>query len=74
MGNVSKMAEIDKIYLFLNGLNKHIKEHVGTTEPINLENAINTAQTFETYHSDENFKTVKVKNAKVIVANQAFEA
>ena len=47
------MAEIDKIYLFLNGLNKHIKEYVGTTEPITLENAINSAQTFAAYHSDE---------------------
>jgi len=65
MGNISKMAEIDKIYLFLNGLNKHIKEYVGTTEPITLENAINSAQTFAAYHSEDNVKTVMVSNAKV---------
>ena len=65
MGNVSKMAEIDKIYLFLNGLNRQIKEHVGTTEPITLEEAINTAQTFAAYHYDDNFKSVTVSNAKM---------
>jgi hypothetical protein len=65
MGNVSKMAEIDKIYLFLNGLNRQIKEHVGTTEPITLEEAINTAQTFAAYHYDDNFKTVTVSNANM---------
>jgi hypothetical protein len=40
------MSEIDKIHLLLNGLNKQNKEHVGTTEPVTLENAINTAKPF----------------------------
>lgn len=65
MGNVSKMTEIDKIHLFLNGLNKQIKEHIGTTEPVTLEDAINTAQTFAAYHCDDNVRTVTVSNAKM---------
>jgi len=65
IGNISKMAEIDKIYLFLNGLNKQTKEYVGTTEPVTLESAINSAQLFAAYHSEDNAKTVMVSNAKV---------
>ncbi len=38
------MSELDKIFVFLNGLMERTKKHVAVAKPSTLEKAINTAQ------------------------------
>jgi len=56
------MSELDKIFVFLNGLMERTKKHVAVAKPSTLEKAINTAQIFAAYHYDDKVNNKFIRN------------